>query len=145
MQRLHGKRALTTNYCTRVICSCISQAPGWGPGGSSCCVIRTGPQRAGQRRSCSCPAPAACPAQPGAPLGAARAEGEDLQKAGQEEGGAEVTQGRGWPGASLSPTPGTVRLCRAQHPSPCWSSLIDEPCHRSSRLIFLNCKILQSY
>lgn len=39
MQRLHGKRALTNNRCTRVICSCISQTPGWGPGGSSCCSV----------------------------------------------------------------------------------------------------------
>lgn len=39
MQRLHGKRAFTNNHCTRVICSCISQTPAWGPGGGSCCCV----------------------------------------------------------------------------------------------------------
>lgn len=39
VQRLHGKRALTNNCCTRVICSCISQTLGWGPADSSCCSV----------------------------------------------------------------------------------------------------------
>lgn len=81
------------------------------------CVLCTGPQRAGQGT--------AAPAQ-------------RLLRVLQPE---QCPQGRGWPGQPCPP-----RLAvQGTASRPPWSSLVDEPCHRSSRLIFLNCKILQSY